>query len=90
MTEKELKENLFGVLFPYSNMERVAGNELVAQILTLIKEAGYVKLADDQTLPEIPVNFYDYQDVADYRAGQYFMLKVVDGKVWRKVELEVK
>jgi len=51
----------------------------VSHILTLIKEAGYVKLADDQSLPEKPF----YPDKSIYCETQQDMLKAG----WRKVEL---
>lgn len=49
MTQQDLREKMFKVLFPYADTKRVSDNELIDQILALIKEAGYVKLAD-QTL----------------------------------------
>ena len=55
--------------------------DLAGGILGLIKEAGYVKLADDQNLPVIPRGSYSN---ADYLRGQSDMLKAG----WRKVELE--
>mgnify|MGYP001610465302 CR=1 FL=1 len=52
----------------------------VDAILALVKEAGYVKLADDQTFPEIPrkdiVHIIMERDRILLEAG------------WRKVELE--
>ena len=73
-----------------------------AQILSLTDEyyqekyAGYVKLCDDQSLPPIPLPVNadaihespKFRDV--YRWAQQDMLKTVDGKAFRRVELEVK
>lgn len=61
---------------------------LVAQALALINwwaEAnGYRKLADDQSLPIDP---YDLE-WGVYRDSQRDMLRVVDGKAFRKVEVK--
>ena len=42
MTEQELREKLFEALPPFIRVDK---------ILALIKEANYVRLADDQSLP---------------------------------------
>ncbi len=46
MTEEELREKIRTILYR-SNKE-----DATDQILALIKQAGYIKLADDQSLPE--------------------------------------
>ena len=55
--------------------------------LALVKEAGYVKLDKDQSLPKIPYDLSDeYCSYYGYSGGQQDMLKAT----WRKVKLEVK
>lgn len=62
--------------------------ELADQILALIEEAGYVQLAEDQSLPENP-----YMDGTStelgWQQGIEDMLTIQNGTVWRKV-VEVK
>jgi len=59
---------------------------LALQILSLIKEAGYVRLSPDQSLPQAKVNYSDsLEDTmlqASYRVAQQDMLKAN----WRKVD----
>ena len=52
---------------------KLTSEELADQILALIKEAGYVKLVKDQSMPEL----------AGYKVAQEELLKAG----WRKVEL---
>ena len=49
------------------------------QILTLVKEAGYVKLADDQSLPDGGF----YETTAGYSEAVRIMLKAG----WRKINM---
>ena len=87
MTDAELRENLFKLLFPYSDIKREPDNELIGQILVLVKEwykeAGYVQLAEDQSLPTCA--YWSWSEIcADPKVVA--MLKAG----FRKVELEVK
>ncbi len=57
----------------------------------LAKEAGYVKLAEDQSLPKIPEMFKAvkyYKSIYDsgWRAGYNWLKKNI--KDWKKVEVE--
>lgn len=56
--------------------------------LDLIKGAGYVKLAESQMLPNYVT--FDFQDRKKVDRVQQDMLKIVDGKAFRRVILEVK
>ncbi len=51
------------------------------EILAVIKETGYVKLVDDQSLPEIPMSLRDYDG---YERCKEDMVKAG----WRKVEVK--
>lgn len=80
MTKQELREGIFKL----ADSQAYGGFLLVDQILALIKEAGYVKLADDWGLPD----GFAYKGCGDreytqYCAGQTDMLK----EGWRKVEI---
>ena len=58
--------------------------QLTNQILTLIKEAGYVKLADNQELPENPYSFEDEgREYEGYTWAEQRMLEAG----FRKIEL---
>ncbi len=55
------------------------------------KANGYVELADDQSLPTNPYKVVYTQDQLSnyaYAYAQQDMLKVVEGKTWRKVEVK--
>jgi len=55
---------------------------LVYQILKIIKEAGYVQLADDQSLPELPAPLN-----LDYREGYLKAQEDILKSGFRRVEL---
>jgi len=60
MFSKELKEQIWSLVLEQVNWCRehpshiACGAEFFGKLEPLIKQAGYVKLADDQSLPEIP------------------------------------
>ena len=58
--------------------------QLTDQILTLIKEAGYVKLADNQELPENP---YCYEDECSKHTGYSWAEQRMLEAGFRKIEL---
>jgi len=68
----------------------LSSDELASQIFTLIKEAGYVKLAEDQSLLDSP--WAKEADAGDMYAqsrtsGYYCAQDDMFGQGWRKVEL---
>ena len=100
MTEPEFIEKLEAileagdiVLNPPDDLAEFINKETlkklrVAQILALIREAGYVKLAKDQHLPQAPVTLIDKMvkqrlTRSPYSLAQQDMLKAG----WRKIEL---
>ena len=78
--DKELRDKIVKLL--QETAELSYRSFLPDQILALIKEAGYVKLAEIQTLPFLNVRVSD----ATYRIAQDDMLSAG----WRKVERETK
>lgn len=88
MNDKELREAIEDILFDWIESEVSFTNNVIAsRILFLIKEK-YVRLSDDQSLPENKkANPDDREDIVAYGAynsSQYDMLKAG----WRKVELD--
>ena len=88
MNEQELKNNLLGLKLDTTritkgNFDAVFLTEHDAsEIIACFKQANYVRLADDQSLPEYPELTYDSFQCA-FEGGQQRML----GKGWRKVDL---
>ncbi len=92
-TEQELIERVYNLIPQEQETDDSRWvDDVVDRILALVKEAGYVKLADDQSLPRnpYPVDDNSFDGRIGYGEGQQDMLKVVDGKAWRKVIMEVK
>ncbi len=60
------------------------------QILSLIKEAGYIRLADDQSLPALVVKDAEGSPdgLDEFARGQDYAQQDMLALVWRKVELE--
>lgn len=85
MTEQELREKLFKEIPQYiraGGSWAISMNKLIDNTLNAFKEAGYVKLAEDQSLPSVrnAVN----KSYNDYMLGQEDMLKAG----WQKVEVD--
>lgn len=85
MTEQELSEKITKVFSHYSYAFEVEGwyNEkpYVEEVITLIKEAGWVELSDDQTLPR---SFWDV--VRDYPGEISNELAAIG---WRRIKLGI-
>jgi len=84
MTEQELRERLFKLI----DTQAYGGFLLVDQILALIKEAGYVKLAENQSLPFRAPNC----ECVDCWSSIRYLHEIQDGEKmlkegWRKVEI---
>ncbi len=91
MLEQELRGKLITLLARLGDKYEQAQHPAllvtthVDEVLALIKEAGYVKLAKDQTLPPYSGNLIDL-GVRVEKARDIVLLKAG----WRKVELEEK
>ena len=89
MTEQELTHKINGELRRCASCYHSISESRLA-ILALIKEAGYVRLSKDQSLPKPPVFYDDWggeSGLEAYGQAQQDMLKVKEGKAFRKVEL---
>ncbi len=58
---------------------------VIESLSELAKEAGFVKLAKDQTLP--PFAYFSKEDFIAKQTIQQDFLRVKDGTIWRKVIL---
>ena len=90
MTEQELREKIANLLYGeltyrnYLAIPEVRHNAdiMISKVLAIIKEAGYAKLAEDQTLPPILTSIVD--------SINRNTLRILLEAGWRKVELEGK
>lgn len=82
MKEQELREKLTKELKCHTLIPGSAFGVFIEDIIALFKKANYVRLADDQSLPEYPELTYDSYQSA-FEGSQQEMRK----KGWRKVEL---
>ena len=92
-TESKLREKLAEVLYGeltyrnYLAIPEVRHNAdiMISKVLAIIKEAGYMKLAEDQSLSRIPSFSYDKEeDRKLLQRGAINYSKLLAG--WRKVE----
>ena len=88
MTEKELRDRIGNILCrdrggtieAYLSKLRIDANDIFAYF----KEAGYVRLANDQSSPEDPYNYeQECRESTAYGKAQQAMWEAG----WRKVEL---
>ena len=73
--------NLMDSTITGANMPTRTWAEVAGQILALVREAGYVKLADDQSLPYLTRDDPDLESRLNYAVD-------MKRRGWRKVELE--
>lgn len=92
MAEQELRKKLTKELKCHTLIPGSAFGVFIEDIIALFKQANYVRLADDQSLPENPIGDF-IPDIGKgqqwaYSKAQKDMLKPdAKGRVWRKVEL---